>query len=503
MTDPFTPTRIVILDIDGLRRDVYQRALSRVEVPNLARLVGGPGGEKAAHVPALSVAPSITFAAQASIYTGAQPAQHRIPGNECFDRLGHANEGQPRHYGFDVGDTLAVDDAVRVFSDGLASDLLNPDTPTLYETAARLGKTSLVAYNMYARGADQWVTPNLLDIARFTKGRGVLGLEAGKYDAAMLDDLGRALKGWEALPDLLTVYLMGLDHHSHLHGPDTQGDYLRDVIDPQVGRLLELLESYGPLAGTLFVVLSDHGQIPVIDDDHHALHLGFPFEKELSHVFEALHLDVHDKPGEDPNCDAVIGLNGGLAHVYLQHRQGRWADAPRTAEDVLPVAEAFHAMMAEGRYAPELQGTLELVLVRDAQTGGWGAEYAVYVGEGRTQPLDDYLAEHPELPYVDAANRLRNLASSMSGDLILAANGREGFCFGGPLKGVHGSLYRADSEAVLTFAYPEGDAADVQAMREGVEGVVRDRCADEGGREASIADMAPVIRALLSGSISA
>jgi hypothetical protein len=499
MTIPFNPTHTVILDIDGLRRDVYERALSRVEVPNLSRLVGGPGGEKATHIPALSVAPSITFAAQASIYTGAHPAQHRIPGNESFDRLGYATQGQPRHYGFDVGDTLAVDDAVRVFSDGLASDLLNPGTPTLYETLAGMGKTSVVAYNMYARGADEWVTPDLVDIARFTKGRGILGLEAGKYDAKMLDDLEKTLKKLPRLPGLLTVYMMGLDHHSHLHGPDTQGDYLREVIDPQIGRLLEMLEAHGLLSDTLFVILSDHGQIPVIDDERHAIHLGFPFEKELEHVFEALKLDVHDKPGEDPNSDAVIGLNGGLAYVYLQHREGRWADVPRFDEDVLPVAQAFYEMATTGRYEPELAGSMELVLVRDVESGGWGGEYAAYVGEGRTQPLSDYLSEHPELPYVDAVNRLRNLSSSMSGDLILAANGGEGFCFGGPLKGVHGSLYKADSEAVLSFAYPGGDADSVTVMREVVDGVIADCCASENHRQPSIADAAPALRALWGG----
>jgi hypothetical protein len=488
--------RTVIIDVDGLRRDVYQAALARVEVPNLSRLVGGPGGEKAHHVPALSVTPFFNDTATTEIYTGAHPAQHRIPGNESFDRLGHANDGKPRHYGFDVGDTLAVDDAVRVFSDGLASQLLNPDTPTIYETLAGMGKTSLVAYNMYARGATEWVAPSIIDIARFTKGRGILGLEAGKYDARMLDDLGRALDRWNQPPDLLTAYFMGLDHHSHLHGPASQSEYLRNVIDPQIGRLLELLEKRDILEGTLFVIVSDHGQIPVIDDDLHAIHLGFPFEKELEHIFEALGLDVHDKPGEDPNCDAVIALNGGLAHVYLQHRQGRWADVPRYAEDVLPVAQAFHEMTTAGRYELELQGALELILVRDAESNGWQSDYHAYLGDSRTQPLAEHLKDHPELPYADPVNRLRNLSSAMSGDLILAANGRDGFCFGGPIKGVHGSLYTEDSEAVLTFAHPDGDAEDVRTLRDLAGGMIGDRCASEGNRQPSIADMAPVLRVL-------
>ena len=95
-------------------------------------------------------------------------------------------------------------------------------------------------------------------------------------------------------------------------------------------------------------------------------------------VFTALGLDVHDKPGEDPNCDAVMGLNGGLAHVYLQNREGRWADRPRFMQDVVPVAKAFHEMNAEGRYADELHDTLEMILIRDVEHQGWDAMYQVY-----------------------------------------------------------------------------------------------------------------------------
>lgn len=493
---PINPQRIVILDIDGLRRDVYENALAAAEIPNLLRIVGGPDSEKSHHVPALSVAPSITFAAQASIYTGRFPREHRVVGNELFDRHASASY-RPRHYGFDVGDTLAVDDAVNVFKNGLANHYLSPTTPTLYETFAAQGKRSMVAYNMYSRGAEVWITPNLVDIARFTKGKGLLGLEAGQYDARMLDDLSKTLKKSDFTPDLLTVYMMGLDHHSHLHGPDSQPEYLREVIDSQVGRLLDLLAEREMLDGTLFVILSDHGQIAVIDDERHALHLGFPFENELEHVFAALGLDVHDYPGEDPDCDALITLNGGLAHVYLQNRQrDHWSAPPRFTEDVLPVAQAFAEMSATGRYEESLRGALELIMVRNVEAEGWETEYVAYVGDGQTQPLPDYLAAHPELPYTDPVNRLRNLSGQWSGDILLAANGREGFCFGGPLKGVHGSLYRGDSEAVLTFAYPGGDAASVAALREQATDVVASRCASDHNRQPSIADMAEVLRSL-------
>ena len=495
MNDASSPPRpLVLIIIDGLRRDVFRAALQAGELPHIERLTGGADGETACHVDALSTAPSITFAAQASLVTGQHPGKHGVAGNELFDRLGRISHGRPRHLGFDVGDTLAVDDAVRVFGDGLASRFLRPETPTIYETAAAHGLTSAVVYHMYGRGAD-WLPPSVVDIARFTKGRGSLGLEADAYDAKMVDRLLAYLD--DNRPDILTAYFMGLDHHSHLHGPSSQPDYLRRVLDPQIGRLLDGLTGHGMAQDALFVLASDHGQIEVIPDDRHSIRIGFPFDRELGHVFAALGLDVHDFPGEDPACDAVVGLNGGLAHVYLQHRAGRWADPPRYEADVLPVAEAFRRMSETGQYERSLQGSLELILVRDAEHHGWQGDYRAYLGDGRTEPLGDYLAAHPELDYCDAVNRIRLTASSTSGDLILVANGREGFYFGAPIKGVHGGLYPGDSEAVLTFALPNGTAAAVARMRRVTEQVVSARCAAEGGRQPSVADLVPVALALL------
>jgi hypothetical protein len=488
------PERLVVIDLDGLRRDVFRTALVGGALPQIERIVGGREAATAHHVDALSTAPSITFAAQASIFTGKHPGEHGVAGNETFDRLGRISDGRPRHFGFDVGDTLAVDDAVRVFSRGLASRFLSDEAPTLYEQAE--ARTGTVVYHMYARGAETWLPPRIVDIARFTKGGDVLGMEAGAYDEGMLDRLVRHLKSG-ARPDVLTAYFMGLDHHSHAHGPAGQPAYLRDVVDPQIGRLLDELQAHDMLDRTLFVLASDHGQIEVVPDDRHSIRLGFPFDRELAHVFSALDLDVHDIPGEDPNCDAVVGLNGGLAHVYLQHRAAHWADKPRYEADVLPVAEAFRQMTERGAYEDELQGTLELILVRNAEDEGWPGVYRAYLGEGQTQPLGDYLADHPELDYCDPVNRLQLAAGPMTGDLILVAKGREGFYFGKPTVGVHGGLLPGESESVLTFAYPGATGDEVRWMRETAEGVIADRCANEGSRAPSVADMTPVALALL------
>ncbi len=495
------PWRVVIIDMDGLRADAFEQALDRGRVPNLLRIVRA-GGQPTAHpVRAFSVAPSITFAAQASIFTGAHPVQHRVAGNQVFDRFGLITQGVPSYLGFDVGDTMAYDDAVEVFRSGLADRFLNPNTPTIYESALAHQKISLVAYNMYGRGADRVIRPSLIDIARFTKGRGFFRLSDKAYDGKMLSALEKAIRLADPKPDLITAYFMGLDHHSHHHGPDSQVDYLEETLDPLIGRLLALLVHEAMFVGSLFVLVSDHGQTPTSGDDTHSIRLGFPFDMELAPLFHSLGLDVHDVPGEAPNVDAVVALNGGLAHVYLRHGQRDWYTMPRYQEDVLPIAEAFWQAGQTGQSCSDLRGVLDLILIRNVEGArSWEAPYEVYLGGGKIQTLDQWQAGHPEAGMIDAGSRIRLMSSTMSGDLVLAAKSAQGYYFGAPgLKGVHGSLHAADSACVLTFAVPSAAPVEVAELGEVIDRLIADRCAQEGGRMPSVADMAYVLRRIWLG----
>lgn len=491
------PTRVIILDIDGLRRDVFFKALANERVPALARILGGADANSGLHLEPVSTAPSITFCAQASMFTGAPAAQTGLPGNQFFDRFGQHSNGQPRFYAFDVGDTLALADAVAVFSGrGLINNLLSPEVTTLYEHAAQRGLTSTVVYNMLARGAKHWLRPSLLEIARLTKGGGLLGLAAEEYDRQMLTvALAHLLTG--AKPDVFTLYFMGLDHRSHRAGPDSQYAYLTEVIDPLVDKLLRELGERDLTRNTLFVIASDHGQVAVTPDDQHSLRLSFPFDREMGYVFDALGLDVHDFPGEDPNCDAVVASNGGLAHVYLQNKIGHWRDKPRFTEDVLPVARAFGEARQTGRYAQDLLGALSLILVRDVERHGWEAGYQALTPRGEVVALESYLASHPEIPTAEAVSRLKQLATPLSGDVLLAANAASGFYFGAPVSGTHGGLHPDESEAVLSFGWPSGSPAQIAALRLAVERTVSQRCQAAGNRRPSVMDLTPAIMAAL------
>lgn len=484
---------VLLIDIDGLRPDVFSAALASGRLPHIEKLLGGPQLAKGVQVPALATAPSITFCSQASLFTGAHPGQHGIPGNQFFDRFGSRNQGVPRHYAFDVGDTLAADDAVLVFTHGLASDCLC--VPTLYQRFQDWGWRSVVGGHMYAAGAETWIKPSLVDIARFTKGGNLFGLEAAEYDRRVVDKVIEHLEA-EGMPEVLTVYLMGLDHESHHHGPQVQPAFLAETIDPLVGAVWEALaERLPPDDVPLAVLFSDHGQIEVPPDDRHSLRLAFPFEREMGHLFDALGLDVHDYPGEDPDCDAVVASNGGLAHVYLQNRQnqqkqqGRWADAPDFQRDVLPVGQAFWQAHRTGAYVPELQRALAGVLVRAVEQDGWYAPYRALTPEGELVSLGTWFGKGMGGEAADPVQRLNNLVGPYVGDLLLVSDYAAGFYFAAPLKGVHGGLHPEDSVATLVYGFPGAAPEAADQMRVAVQEAIAARCQAEDRRQPSTADL--------------
>jgi len=462
--------RILILDIDGLRPDVFAASLNDPGQPALKALLGAP--DRMVSVEALSTAPSITFCAQSSMFTGRSPAEHGIIGNQFFDRFGRLEDRGPKFYAFDVGDLLAVEDALRIYSnaDGLLGRLYPAGVTTLHEHVATRGKRSATVHHMVGRGAEVWLKPDLVQIARMTKGGGLFGLAQGQFDSEMVDKAIALLNGG-ARPDVLTLYFLGLDQHSHHSGPAEQLAYMRAQIQPALARLVKALTDLGLLADLLVVVASDHGQKPVPDDARHSLRLSFPFERELAHIFDVLGLDVHDYPGETPDCDAVVASNGGLAYVYLRRPAHPWAEPPRFEADVLRVAEAFWAAHLTGAHSPELKGAFKAILVRDVEHGGWAAPFSALDPQGNRQLLDVAFAAEEGRTVIHAAHRLRASEADLSPDVILVANDLEGFYFSAPLLGVHGGLHPEESLATLAFGIgqvsePERAAVVLAAVRE-------------------------------------
>ncbi|MFQ5616334.1 MAG: alkaline phosphatase family protein [Anaerolineales bacterium] len=497
MTDNYTPERIILVNIDGLRPDVFAAAFRNGEIPNLAGLVGGMNWRKGIQFDMVSTAPSITFCCQASVVTGAHPSQHGITGNQFFDRFGRIS-GQPRHYVYDIGGhRMAFGDTLNVFLKDLASNSLNPDLPTLYEIASQHGVTSTVIYHMYGRGATSWIKPGIEDWRHFFTFNESMGISSEKYDETMVAAAIEHLRQGNR-PGILALYYWGLDHTSHVHGPSSQRPYLTKTLDPMLGKFITEYQAMGLMEDTLFVVFSDHGHIEVYEDLKHCLQLRFPpLDLGLGYVFKALKRDVLDMPGET-KVDSVLSMNGGLAHLYVKRRTllSKWTDPPRLEKDTLPLVAAFWEGTTTGRYCDDLYNALNMILVRDTERDGWNGPYQAYTPRGLV-PLDEYLANRLNIRTVDPINRLNALSSPNSGDVLSFSNYDEGYYFSYPYKGIHGGMHPDDSRALLAYGLPGGTGEQATQLCQKISGAIDARCQTENNRQITLADIAHGIKAAM------
>jgi hypothetical protein len=476
---------ILLLNLDGVDRRLLYVMLRDGELPKLAALLGGEGGRfPHAHLDTtfLATMPSSTMVAWVTALTGVPPAQHGIAGNEFFIR-------ERRELVAPVPVSIETSEPVLAcFTDDYIDGFRL--APSVYERMRAVDPDVLVwvAMQQFHAGADRLL---LTDRAVIAKGfeafiedtaRKTLDDEKSRalYERVDRDIVGVVTHALEdgPVPDVLTVYLSGTDSYAHVadRGPDpARREYLSEVVDPLVGQLGDALRARGALDDRWVVVTSDHGHTEVLHDDAHALSMkgvddppavlakaGFrvrPFE-----------LDV----GEDADFDSVLAYQGALAYVYVADRStcraaGQacdWARPPRYREDVLAVAEAFHRNDRDGALVPAMRGALDMVLVRRPRpVAADDLAFEVYLGHGRTSPVEAYLRAHPHPTYVDLPARLRDLGVGPHGEragdvLLLAHNGdrtrpEDRYYFAGVYRSWHGSPSRKDSEIPLIVAHPK------------------------------------------------
>ena len=474
----YRPKRIVILDIGSLRLDVFQTALAGGKIPHIARLLGGPNTVNGILFEAVSTAPSSTYCCQASSFTGAHPCDHWIPGDDYFDRFGRLSSGAPRRLAF------GGKDALDAFHESLASHSLNPRVATLYETAASRGWRSCVAYNMYARGAQYWLKP---DLSSF---QGPRDLDAGMVEAVLA-----LLRSGES-PELVTLYFSGLERISPVSGLEAQLPYLAQVVDPLVGHFVESWAQLGLGADTLYALFSDHGQVSLPGDDAHTLRLGSMLRRNETYEVNPLGQELPERLFEGPECDALFCPNGGMAHIYIRKESGAWREAPRFQEDILPAAGYLWRASQDGANCPELKGSLDMVLVRDCELEGWQAEYQAFTPDGLFS-IPQFLADNHILA-IDAHARLHSLSSPLAGDILLFARGASGYAFASqPAQVSQGGLQPGESRVVQAYALPGAGPEDILHVRQIVFSAAHERSRSEGRRQVGSVDVAYVLRAVM------
>jgi hypothetical protein len=476
-------TRVLVFAFDGVGDDDLRRAVATGAMPNTAAILGpaGDGPEVYAHAyaasNAMSVLPTITVAAWTSLFTGRPPGETGVPGNEWFVRE------DMRFYAPVPGSFSSNDHAIRMYTQGLVGGVVRG--PTLFEQLDLRAHVSMLPMH---RGADLLHMPKLNtfgDLFAESVEGAVQGRPTRRSYSEMDQNAVRSVLAGlreHGAPDLQVVYFPGVDLHTHVVDNPVEGQqrYLRQVIDPLIGDVMAEYRRQGVADRTFVVFVSDHGHTPVLGDDRHAL------GDEPAELLDGAGFRVRpfriDAPDDD--FQAVLAYQGSMAFVYLADRSTcaapgtrcAWRRGPRWTEDVLPVVRAFDRANRTGEGAPELRGTLDLILAR--RSASWwqrGARpYEVWDGT-RLVPIPEYLRRTPRPDLLRFDERMRELATGPAGDragdvLLLARSGsaepiEQRFYFGAEnYTSWHGSPSAQDSRIPMVVAHPARSGAELRAL---------------------------------------
>jgi len=484
---PETPP-LLVFAMDGVSRELLYDMVRGGKLPNLAALLGGQSLEHAYFDDTLlSTLPSSTMAAWVTAFSGVSPAVHGVPGNEYFIR-DTRTFACPAPVSFaDSAPTLEIytDDAIGKLT----------EAPTVYDRMRSDSPDALmwVVMSHVYRGADRLIIARRTAIAmamasflesfiekHMTDSNTSRRIYEDLDEAAIESVVGQLDDG--PVPDVLTIYLSGTDLYAHTakEGPDlARRAYLVEVVEPLIAKLTKKLRARHALSNRWILVTSDHGHTEVLKDDKHALaasgppdvlrNAGFrvrPFKRDVekTHAFSA-----------------VLAYGGAMAYVYLADRSRcagdddvcRWEDPPRYEEDVLAAAEAFAQANGPDSTVPRMKGSLDMIFVRKPRpVTDVDLPFEVYLGGGKTMPIDAYLEQHPHPTYVALATRMHDLAVGIHGEragdiVLLAHNGdreapEDRYYFAAPYRSWHGSPSRVDSELPLIVAHPRERASAIR-----------------------------------------
>ena len=280
--------RVLLFVVDGCTSRVLRPLVDDGALPTFAAL--RDRGTLA--YDCLSIFPSITPAATASIVTGRYPQDHGIAGMSWWDPA----TDRVSYYGDDVWTVLqrGLGTFMRDFLLRLNGDRLR--APTIFETAERQGRRAGCINHLIFRGdvAHEVRIPTLLSLwpgvpsGLTVRGPSLLCLgdlvsnypqpedlsleEGGPFNRYGFDDQGTEdflldLEGAGELPDVTVAYLADYDFDSHGRGPHGAADTLR-MVD---GRLASVFEAWGGVDRVLedacILLTADHAHSDVRPGD--------------------------------------------------------------------------------------------------------------------------------------------------------------------------------------------------------------------------------------------
>lgn len=492
-------TQILFVAFDGVSRDLLYELLRAGKLPNLSELLGGDGLSHA-HLDDtfLSNLPSTTMPAWVSVQTGMGAAETGVTGNEYFIRE-RRELACPAPVSFnDPEPTLSI------YTDDYLNKLVG--VPSVYERIHEADPNALiwVGMNHFFRGADKLLLAKRTVLVKALNGFLETQIEKldGKQprniyrdlDEAAVDAIVSRLDAKAAVPDVLTLYISGTDLYAHVakEGPDeARRQYLIEVADPALAPLVKKLREKSALDNRWVIVSADHGHTKVLHDTDHAIGTGEDGAPEvLKKAGFRMRPFKQNVPKDDP-FSAVFAYGGATAYVYLadrskcpgEHDSCAWSEPPRYKEDVLAAAEALYRNNEDGSLVPHIKGKLDMIFVRQPKpVREIDNPFEVYVGDGKTMSIDEYLRAHPHPTYIKVAERMEELAvgrfGERAGDIMLLTHSgdrdtpEQRYYFAAPYRSWHGSPSRADSEIPLIVANNHQRAAAIRAF---VQPILGDR----------------------------
>jgi hypothetical protein len=430
--------RLIIFALDGTTPDQLMQAIRSGNAPNLAALLGkerrqGVFEHAYAAPRAWSILPSSTIAAWAAIFTGSPPATNGVAGDEWFERETATFRAPVPVSALDTADVS------KVVSDDLIGNALK--TPTLYEMVKKKTHVSLLSVH---RGATLYTTvspASFTDFLSFLIKGTLKGVDPEKSFAAALD-FSATQKLIEAIdthgvPDLQVVYFPGIDIFTHVSEDPLvrQVRYLQFVTDKRIGEVLEAYRKKDALTHTYVLIISDHGQIPTLNEDRRELNTDD--EKSPFALLKKTGFRVR-KPllaltNLDTDYQAVLAYQGFMAYVYLadrstcasDHETCDWPRPPRFKEDLLPALDAIYKANRSGELVPELKGTIDLIFSREPVPTSQNAKpFKIFDGQ-RLVSIAEYLKRNPRPDLIDLERRIQWLGTGpyghRAGDILLLA----------------------------------------------------------------------------------
>jgi Type I phosphodiesterase / nucleotide pyrophosphatase len=469
--------KLVLAVIDSLKPEMLDRAIEEGRAPALKALV-----ERGVYIPdCVSVFPSVTPVASATITTGTTPDVHHIPAMNWF----HRGEQRYVEYGssFPATRTFGVVRSLydTVYNMNLAH--LSRGCRTVFEHLEEHGlRTACTTYLIY-RGPHRHPPATASVLSRLGKAMQFRHAVYGPTELFYADLFESRQTGCTStlgLPgqrdqhsgcvgahlvenDLFDFLLLSLpdnDTYSHKRGPYAQVTSIAEA-DRAIERLMHVAGGVDEfLDDHAVIVMSDHSQTAVED------------RLNLAQMLADHHVLMPD--GDALAADIAACPSARSAQVYVLDPAARVRSLPKlvdtlTAADGVDFVAWRHGgegvVRPGGAYAKDGIGELRFSPggdLADARGGTWAVD-----GDERALELDTADGRVASVTYPNALERLWGaLACPTTGDLLVsAAPGYEFVDWGGfdhVGGGSHGSLHRGDSLGTLIFCGTGPDSSEAR-----------------------------------------